>query len=126
VAQVKLTASADVNPTASGAGAPVVVRVYQLGSSAGFDKAEFFPLLNTDAATLGQDLVKRDEYLMTPGTTKEAALTVPDTVKAIGVFAAYRNFRTETWRATVPLPPHKTTPVTISLTATGLVVAPGP
>ncbi len=126
VAQVKLIASSDVNPAQSGSGAPVVVRVYQLASPAAFDKAEFFPLLNGDAAALGQDLVKRDEYLMAPSTTKEASVTVPDRVMSIGVFAAYRQFQTKVWRLDVALPPHKTTPVTIRLGADGLVAEPGP
>ncbi len=125
VAQVKLIASSDVNPMQSGGGAPVVVRVYQLASPASFDKAEFFPLLNGDAAALGPDLVKRDEYLIAPSTTKESALTLPDRVQNIAVFAAYRQFQTKVWRLDVPVPPHKTTPVTIRLTANGLAAEPG-
>ncbi len=120
VATLTLTASADVNPTQSGQGAPLIVRVYQLSGTAAFEKAEFFRLLNGDAATLGQDLVKRDEYLLAPGTKKQVALTVPDTVQALGVFAAYRVFQSLPWHATIPLPPHKATPVTVTLSAAGL------
>ncbi len=120
VANVTLAASADVNPTQSGQGAPLIVRVYQLSGTAAFDKAEFFGLLNNDAKTLGQDLVKRDEYLLAPGTKKPLALTVPETVQALGVFAAYRTFQSLPWHATILLPPHKTTTVTVSLSAAGL------
>ena len=126
IAQVKLVASSDVNPSQSGAGNPVVVRVYQLASPAAFGKAEFFPLLNTDSAVLGQDLVKRDDYLLAPGSTKDAAITLPDRVTDIGVFAVYRDFQTKTWRVDVSPPSHKTTPVTINLTAAGAAVAPAP
>ena len=83
-------------------GAPVVLRVYQLGSTAGFEKAEFFRLLNTDTATLGTDLVKKDEYLLAPGSTKTETLTIPDSVHALGVIAAFREFKDVTWRVTVP------------------------
>lgn len=124
VARLSLTASADANATQAGQGAPTVVRVYQLASTAGFEKAEFFRLLNGDTALLGPDLVKRDEYLLAPGTKKEATLTVPDRVQALGLFAAYREFGARTWRLLVPLPPNKTTPVAVSVTASGLVVAP--
>lgn len=123
VVKLKITASADVNATQSGQGAPVIVRVYQLGSSAGFEKGEFFRLMNADAATLGTDIVKKDEYLIAPGTTKEETLTLPDTVKAVGFFAAYREFQRVTWRATVAPEAHKTTPVAVTVNASGLSAA---
>ena len=119
-------ASKDVNPTQSGQGAPVVLRIYQLAATAGFEKAEFFRLLNADTATLGADLLKKDEYLLAPGSKKTETLTVGDTVRALGVFAVYREFQKVTWRATIPLPKNKTTPVTIDATATGLKVTPAP
>ena len=124
VAKLTIAASADANATAAGQGAPTIVRVYQLASPAGFEKAEFFRLLNSDSATLGQDLVKRDEHLLAPGATKEETVTIPDRVQALGVFAAYREFQSHTWRRTVPLPANKTTAVALSVTASGLVLAP--
>jgi type VI secretion system protein VasD len=126
VAELKITATQDVNPTASGQGAPVMLRVYELSSPSGFEKAEFFPLLNADAKTLGADMVKRHEYLLAPGTTKQESLTAPDQVQALGLFAAYRDITHATWRKTVSLPPHKTTPVTVSASASGLNVAGSP
>lgn len=124
IAQAKLVTAKDVNPTVDGQPAPVIVRVYQLTSASGFEKAEFFRLQNADTATLGADLVKKDEYLMAPGTTKEEQMTLPDRVKALGVFAAYREFQSKTWRIVVPVPPNKTTPVTITVGAGGLVSQP--
>ena len=123
VVKLTLSASADANATATGQGAPTIVRVYQLSSAAGFEGAEFFRLLNTDTAVLGQDLVKRDEYLIAPGTRKEETLTLPDRVKALGIFAGYRQFQSRTWRVVVPVPANKTTPVSVSVSASGLVVA---
>ena len=126
IANVALMAAADTNPTRAGQPAPVVVRVYQLGSTAAFEKAEFYQLLNNDTASLGTDLVKKDEYLLAPGTSKTELLTVPDTVRAIGVFAAYREFGRVTWRATVALPPHATTAVTVTAAKTGISAAAAP
>ena len=122
IAKLTLHEDADANATPSGQGAPTIIRVYQLSTTAGFEKAEFFRLLNGDAALLGADMVKRDEYLVAPGTPKEATITPSDAVTAIGVFAGYRQFQTRTWRVVVPLPPHKTTPVSVAITAAGLVV----
>ncbi len=126
VVQLKIAASADVNKTSAGQGAPVVIRVYQLSSTSAFEKAEFFRLLNGDTATLGADLLKRDEYLLPPGGAKEATLTLNDQVHAIGVFAAFREFQKMTWRGTVTPPPHKTTTIDVLASATGVAAAPAP
>ncbi len=124
VAKLTIEASPGANATADGRGAPTIVRVYQLAATSAFDKAEFFRLLNADAATLGPDLVKKDEYLLAPGTSKIETMTLPDRVQAIGVFAAYRQFQDRAWRVTVPLPPNKTTPVVLSVGAGGLAAGP--
>ncbi len=121
VAKLTIDVAKDANATEGGQGAPTIVRVYQLASTAGFEKAEFFRLLNGDTALLGQDMVKKDEYLLAPGAHKDEMMTVPDRVTALGVLAAYREFSTRTWRVVVPLPPHATTPVAITVGATGLV-----
>jgi type VI secretion system protein VasD len=126
VVNLTLTSGPDANPTASGQGAPVVMRVYQLSSPAGFEKAEFFRLLNQDSATLGSDIVKKDEFLLPPGGTKTLNLSPAPTVKSIGVFAAYREFRDVTWRGTADVPPNKTTEVTVKADAKGVTVAAKP
>ncbi|MBV8913945.1 MAG: type VI secretion system lipoprotein TssJ [Acetobacteraceae bacterium] len=126
VVNLKLTTSADVNPTQSGQGAPVVVRVYQLSSPAGFEKAEFFRLLNQDAATLGSDVVKKDEYLLPPDTSKTVTLNPGATVKSLGVFAAFREFHDVTWRGTADVPANKTTDVTVTADGKGVTVAAKP
>lgn len=122
VVDVTLSATADVNPTTGGQGAPVVVRVYQLGSSAGFENAEFYQLFNQDQAFLKTDLVKRDDFLLAPGQTKTTSLTPTDQVKALGVFAGYRDFQHATWRATMAIPPHVTTKVTITAGHDGITI----
>jgi type VI secretion system protein VasD len=122
VVNLTLTTAADANPTGSGQGAPVVLRVYQLSSPAGFEKAEFFRLLNQDTATLGSDILKKDEYLLPPGATKTVTLNPGPTVKALGVFAAYRDFRNVTWRGTADVPPNKTTAVTVKAGAAGVTL----
>lgn len=122
IATLSLSAAPGANATQAGQGAPTIVRVYQLAATAGFEKAEFFRLLNGDTALLGPDLVKKDEYLLAPGTTKAESLTVPDRVTALGVLAGYREFGSRTWRVVVPLPPHQTTPVAVTVGVAGLTV----
>jgi type VI secretion system protein VasD len=120
VVALTLAASSDANVTTAGQGAPVAVRVYQLASTSAFSGAEFFQLFNQDQATLGPDLVKRDDMIIPPGGSQTITLTPLDTVKAIGVFAAYRDYGPVVWRVTMPVAPHKTTTATITAGRAGL------
>ncbi len=126
VVNAQVTAGADVNATPDGKGAPIAIRVYQLGSKAGFEGAEFFRLYNADAATLGADLVKKEEFVLTPGGSKTLSLSPADTVKAIGVFGAYREFQTVIWRATVDVAPNKTVNLLVTADKAGIKIAPKP
>jgi type VI secretion system protein VasD len=126
VVQVVLTAAADANPTAAGQGAPVLLRIYQLASAVGFDGAEFFPLFNQDQATLGPDLINRDTLILPPGQSRTLTLTPPDTVKVVGVFAAYRDILHAIWRGTAAVVPHRTTRVTVLAGANGITVSAQP
>ena len=103
-------------------GAPIVLRLYQLSSPAGFNGAEFFQLFNKDQATLGTDLVKREDFELSPGQTKSATLTPTDMVKAVGVFGAYRDFQHVTWRGVADIPAHLTTTLTITADSDGVTV----
>jgi len=123
VINMTLKATADANPTVAGQGAPVAIRVYQLASTSAFSGAEFFQLFSQDQATLGTDMIKRDDLIIAPGTSKTLSLTPMDPVKAIGVFAAYRDFGTTVWRATTPVVPHKTTTITVTAGRAGIVLS---
>lgn len=122
VVNLSVVAGPDINPSPSGQAAPVVLRVYQLGSSAGFGNAEFFPLYNADAATLGADIVKREDVQLVPGDKKTLTLSPTDPVKAVGFFAGLRAFQDATWRASADIPPHLTTNVTVTIDHSGLAV----
>lgn len=122
VVHLTLSASADVNPGPDGKGAPVTLRVYQLASASGFGNAEFFPLYNADAATLGADLIKRDDVILGPGATVTKTLSPRDDVKSIGIFGGYRDFQHTAWRASTDIAAHQTTDVTVTASATGLTL----
>ena len=117
IVNVKLVTTPDVN-----GGNPVSVRVYQLGSKSGFEGAEFFQIYNSDTATLGPDLIKKDQNLLTPNSTKVLTLSPTDAVKAIGIFVAYANYQTATWRADADVPPNKTTTITATIGAAAVKV----
>jgi type VI secretion system protein VasD len=115
-----------VNPGPDGQAAPVSVRVYQLETAAGFNNAEFFPLYNTDAAVLGQDLVKREEFVLAPATAKTETIMPKDQVKSLGVFAGFRAFQNLPWRGSADIPPNKTTNVTVTVGPAGVAVTAAP
>jgi type VI secretion system protein VasD len=118
--KVELSAATNANPTPEGQGAPVDTRIYQLASRSTFDGAEFFAIYKTDTATLGPDLIKKDQSLLVPGQSKSLSITPADTVNAIGIFAAYRDFQNAKWRASADIPPHQTTTLTVTLDSAGI------
>lgn len=98
-------AQAEVNPNEEGRAAPIVVRIYELKSDTAFSAADFFNLQNTDKTVLGEDLLKRDEFLLRPGDTQKInRASKPETV-AIGVLAAYRDLGKSVWRVVYKLAP---------------------
>lgn len=117
---LRISAAADTNADASGQGAPVAIRVYQLKARSAFDGAEFFPLYHTDTAALGGDLVKKDEFLLIPDTTRSLTLMPDAGVQALGVFAAYADFQQVSWRASTDIPAHQTTMIAVTADRSGL------
>jgi type VI secretion system protein VasD len=122
VVNVRASATTTANATPEGQGAPVIIRLYQLASKSAFEGAEFYPIFNRDSPTLGQDMVKKDEFLLAPGTSKSITLTPADNVHAIGVFAVYRDFQNVTWRADADIATHQTTTITITADRGGIKV----
>jgi type VI secretion system protein VasD len=96
--QLQVLAGADVNPDARKRASPVTVRIYALKSVAPFEAADFFSLFEKDTATLGSELVQREEFLMRPGDQKALPMKFGPEVKAIGVMVAYRDLERARWR----------------------------
>jgi type VI secretion system protein VasD len=93
-----LTAAANANPDTRGRASPLTVRAYALKSAAAFEAADFFSLYEKDTATLGAELVQREEVVLRPGDSRTFDLTLPADAKAIAVMAAYRDLERARWR----------------------------
>lgn len=102
-----ITVSTQANPSASQRPSPLLLRVYELKSSATFSSADFMSLYQRDQAELAADLVARDEYLLAPGESKQFRKPLAPETRFIGVLAAYREFDRATWRSVVALTPAK-------------------
>jgi type VI secretion system protein VasD len=120
IVELTIKAADDLNPDVEGRASPVVVRVYQLGSTVKFMSADFFMLFDKEQATLGPDLVAREEIAVSPGEEKKLTLNLkPDTV-SIGLAASFRDIEKAEWRAVIDAPPHATTAVAGALGKLGV------
>ena len=114
---VTLTAAANANPDAQGRASPLTVRLYVLKSPGAFNGADFFSLHDKDTATLGAEMLQREDMLLRPGESKKLSLTLAPEAKAIGVLAAYRDLEHARWRALQPLDVGKPMDLTVRLEA---------
>ena len=110
-----LVAGADANPDARGRASPLTVRVYALKTSGAFESADFFSLFEKDQATLGAEMVQREEMLLRPGDSKKLEMTLAADIKAIGVMAAYRDLDRARWREVRVVEPGKALVLTTDL-----------
>ena len=122
--RANIVATADVNPDARGRPSPVVVKVFELKSLAAFETADFFSLFEKGQETLGADLLARDELTLIPGEQKALARELKPEARYVGVVAGFRDLERSTWRATFPVPPKKTTPMTVRLEARKVSILP--
>lgn len=108
-----ISASAQVNPSTSKRPSPLLVRVYELKSAAGFNNADFMSLYQRDQAELAADMLGKDEYVLAPGETKPIAKTLSPDTRFLGVVAAFRDVEHARWRAIVPITAGQKQQVTI-------------
>lgn len=108
---------ASANPAQSGRPSPVVVRLYELKSTAAFDTADFFTLFDKDQATLGADLAGKDEVTLPPGESKPFERRLQPGSRYIAVVVAFSQIERARWRATVAIPEAKTTDLSIEVGA---------
>jgi type VI secretion system protein VasD len=101
---IEVQASAAVNPDAEGRPSPVVLRVYQLQEATPFLKATLNELWGSEPALLGAALVAQREFALRPGESARATMELPANVRQLGVAAAFRDFRSGTWRAVADVP----------------------
>jgi type VI secretion system protein VasD len=102
---LQISANTQINPDINGRPSPVMVRIYELKSTARFSSADFFSLFDKDTATLGDDISGKEEFMLYPGETR--VLTKPGHAGtiAIGVLIAYRDLEKSIWRTTHAVSP---------------------
>ncbi|HEX23041.1 MAG TPA: type VI secretion system lipoprotein TssJ [Chromatiales bacterium] len=106
--KVQILASHEINPDINNRPSPLVVRIYELKSADTFNNAEFFQLYDEEAATLGGDLIARQEFEVSPGEGRELMFKPQDNTRVFAVLAAFRNIDQAVWRTTAELKLNKT------------------
>jgi type VI secretion system protein VasD len=96
--QVSVEAASDVNPDTRRRASPITVRVYALKTTSVFDSADFFALFEKDSATLGAEIVAKEEVLLRPGESRVLNFKVGPEAKSLAYFAAFRDLEKATWR----------------------------
>jgi len=126
VLTVDVLAAANLNPSTSGRPSPVVVRIYELKAVAPFESADFISLFDRDQATLGGDVIARDEFVLSPGESMAIKREIDAESKFIAVMAAFRDLERARWRAVVPLAAGKDNALSVRLTASSISIGKRP
>ena len=98
---------ANANPDSRKRPSPVVVRVYELKSTALFESTDFVSLFDKDQAVLGGELVSREEASLRPNDVKAINKTLSPDTRFIAVVVAFRELERARWRVFVPVVQNK-------------------
>lgn len=126
VLTIDVLAAANLNPSTSGRPSPVVVRIYELKAAAPFESADFISLFDKDQATLGGDVIARDEFVLSPGESMAIKRELDAESKFIAVMAAFRDLERAKWRAVVPLAAGNDNALSVRLTASSISIGKRP
>lgn len=121
--QGSIKAAPTTNPDLRGRPSPIVVRVYELKSTAAFNSADFFALFEKESETLGTDLVGREEYDLRPADTRPYRRQLQPETKFIGVVAAFRDLEKSRWRQAAPVPAKRGVTLTIGIETQAVTLA---
>ena len=124
IVNLEIKSAADVNPDTDGIGSPVMLRIYELRETSGFNSADFFSLFNNDQSTLSAELARKQELLIKPGDIKPLSIQLESEIRALGFFVAFRQVDTAQWRVIMPITPNKTQSAVINLRGNKLVLEP--
>lgn len=124
IVKLQIESAAIINPDVDGKASPVMLRIYELHDTGVFGSADFFALFDREQATLAADLVRKQEFAVTPGDSKTLTVEPDDDVRALGFFAAFRQLDTAQWRAIAAVAAHQTRSYTVKLDNNQLTVQP--
>jgi type VI secretion system protein VasD len=98
-----------VNPDGRGQAAPILVKIFELRSSDGFEAADYFALQDRGRETLGPEFVNVDQAMMRSGEERTFKREAGLDSRAIGLLAGYRSLEGVRWKIVLPLQEPKQT-----------------
>ena len=101
---ITLVAKQHLNHDAYYHALPVVVRVYALKNPDAFSDATFRELWHNDKTLLGNNIVSRQEFTVTPGSTLHITLSKNTAAQYLGAVALFRHPVHNQWRVISPMP----------------------
>ena len=106
--EIRLSATADVNPDSQMRPSPVILHVLELTSIDEFNRADYSALTTDDASALGGDVLNKTEVTLKPGDSRTMPLQLGDQIAYLGFVAAYRDIDNARWRVAQEVVPGKT------------------
>ena len=113
--EMTLVGGPTLNPNTQGHASPVIVRIFDLSSTAAFEQADYAGLFEHPGESLQHDILAQEEIVLRPGDTQERKRALQPAVKALGIAAAFRDLEHGVWHITVPIKPGKRNFVLIDL-----------
>lgn len=107
----EVIAAEQINPSRRGNPQPVKLHIFYLTHDAAFMQANFAELADPESQALGDELVRRAEYLVGPGERLELDETFDEAAKFIGVVAAFTELDQAEWRSVIAVPARRWTDV---------------
>jgi type VI secretion system protein VasD len=103
VLTLSVVASADQNPSPTGTATAVAVRLFQLGSTAKFERADVFALTEREQQTLGTDDLGSEEFVVRPGEIRVITRDLKPGAQYIGIAVLFRDIDKARWRGMAPV-----------------------
>ena len=125
VLTLRIEAGPDQNPNRAGQPAPVAFHLLQLTSTAKFERADVFALLEKDAATLGDELATSETLVLAPGESKTLVRTMKPGVQSLGAAVAFRDIDQAAWRVMAPVAASGPTALTLQTQGITAKLQPG-
>lgn len=110
---INLTTNTALNPDKEGRSSPVVLRIYELSSEKQFVDKDFFDIYDDEKETLGDTLIKKQEFELSPNESRKLAISPNNKTKFIGIVAAFRNLDNAKWQEIIALKSQKPTGIPV-------------
>ncbi|MCH9743916.1 MAG: type VI secretion system lipoprotein TssJ [Gammaproteobacteria bacterium] len=96
-----------LNPDINGKPSPLVLTLFELRSSIGFNQSSYQQLQDNCINALGNNLIDKQNIELRPGETKNIKQSITSDTRYIGLMAAYRNIQQAQWQRLVPIDQNK-------------------